>query len=84
MTLYLGTRKLPETVQAVEFDFQKLSQGFDKVIDRIYLQDGNLYYIRGQFKEEMLSLKGNIKTLESQAQNGDQKINTIWKSLENF
>lgn len=30
-----GTRNLPERVQAVEFDFQKLSQSFDKVTDRI-------------------------------------------------
>lgn len=30
-----GTRNLSESVQAVEFDFQKLSQSFDKVTDRI-------------------------------------------------
>ena len=86
MTSYLtkGTRNLPERVQAVEFDFQKLSQSFDKVTDRIYLQDGNLHDIQGLFKEEILSLKGNIKTLESQLQNGNQKINTIGKLLETF
>ena len=72
MTSYLtkGTRNLPERVQAVEFDFQKLSQSFDKVTDRIYLQDANLHDIREQFKE-ILSLKGNIKTLESQVHNED-------------
>ena len=29
-------------------------------------------------------MKGNIKTLESQVQNGDQKIDTVGKSLETF
>ena len=41
-----------------------------------------LHDIQGQFKEEILSLKGTIKTLESQVQNGDQKIDTLVKSLE--
>ena len=81
-SLSKGTKKLPERIQAVEFDFEKLSQSFDKVTDRIYLQDGNLHDIQGQFKEEILSLKGTIKTLESQVQNGDQKIDTLVKSLE--
>ena len=36
-----GTRKLPERVQAVEFDVQMLLQCFDKVTDRMYLQNGN-------------------------------------------
>lgn len=34
-SLSKSTRNLPEWVQAVEFDFQKLSQSFDKVTDRI-------------------------------------------------
>ena len=38
-----GTRNLSERVQAVQFDIQKLSQSFDKVTDRLYLQDGNLH-----------------------------------------
>ena len=77
-----GTRKLPERVQAVEFDVQTLSQSFDKVTDRMYLQDGNLHDIQEKFKEDMLSLKEKIKALESQVQNGDQKIDTSVKSLE--
>ena len=40
-----GTRKLPKRVQAVEFDVQTLSQSFDKVTDKMYLQDGNLHDI---------------------------------------
>ena len=77
-----GTGKLPERVQAVEFDIQKLSQSFDKVTDRMYLQDGNLHNIQEKLKEDMLLLRGNIKTLESQVQNGDQKNDTLVKSLE--
>ena len=73
-SLSKSTRNLPERVQAVEFDFQKLSQSFDKVTDRIYLQDSNLHDIQGQFKEETLSLKETIKTLESQVQNGEPQI----------
>ena len=67
-----GTRKVPKRVHTVQFYGQKLSQSFDKVTDRMYLQDGNLHGIQNKFKEDMLSLKGNIKTLESQVQNGDQ------------
>ena len=36
-----GSRKLPEKVQAVEFDLQTLPQSFDKVTDGMYLQNGN-------------------------------------------
>ena len=71
-SLSKGTKKLPERIHAVEFDFEKLSQSFDKVTDKIYLQDGNLHDIQGQFKEEILSLKGTIKNLKSQVQNGDK------------
>ena len=80
-----GTRKLPERVRVtVEFDVQTLSQSFDKVTDRTYLQDGNRHDIQEKFKEYMLSLKEKIKTLESQVQNGDQKIDTSVKSLETY
>ena len=58
-----GTRKLSERIHAVEFDIQNLSKSFDKVADRMYLQDGNLQDIQEKPKEEMLSLKENIKTL---------------------
>lgn len=79
-----GTRKLPERVQVtVEFDVQTLSQSFDKVTDRMYLQDGNLHDIQEKF-EYMLSLKEKIKALESQVQNGDQKIDTLVKSLDTY
>ena len=44
-SLSKGTKKLPERIQAVEFDFEKLSQSFDKLTDRLYLQDGNLHDI---------------------------------------
>ena len=69
-------------VQEVEFDIQTLSQSFDKVTDKMYLQDGNLHDIQEKFKEDMLSLKEKIKTLESQVQNGNQKNDTLVKSLE--
>ena len=72
-SIFKGKRKLPEGVHTVEFDVRKLSQSFDKVTDSMYLQDGNLHDIQEKFKEDMLSLKGNIKTLESQLHNGDQK-----------
>ena len=55
-----GTRNLPERVQIVEFE---VITCFDKVTDRIYLQDGNLRDIQEQFKEKTLSLKRNINTL---------------------
>ena len=81
-SIYNGTRKLPERVHTVEFDIQKLSHNFDKITDKMFLPDGNLKNIQEKFKEDMLFLKGNIKTLESQVQNGDQKNDTLVKSLE--
>ena len=42
-----GTRNLPERVQAVEFE---VITCFDKVTERIYLQDGNLHDIQEQFR----------------------------------
>ena len=76
-----GIRNLPERVQAVEFE---VITCFDKVTERIYLQDGNLQDIQEQLKDEMLSLKGNINTLEILVQNGEQKIHTVAKSLTIF
>ena len=67
-SISMGTRNFPERVQTVEFDIQKLSKSFDKVT---YLQDGNLHDIQEPFKEEILSSNGNIKTLESQVQDGN-------------
>lgn len=54
----------------------------DKETDRIYFQGGKLHDIHGQFKEEILSLKGNMKTVDTKVQNGEQKINTLLESLE--
>ena len=68
------TRNLPESVQAVEFEFQKLSQSFDKVTDRIYLQDGKLNDIQGLFKEEILSLKGNLRSWNHSCRMGTRKL----------
>ena len=57
-----GTRKLSERIHIVEFDIRKLSKSFDKLTDRLYLQDDNLHDIQEKSKEETLSLKENTKT----------------------
>ena len=50
-SIYKGTRKIAEIIHTVEFDIQKLSKSFDKVTDRMYLQDGNLHNIKEKSKE---------------------------------
>lgn len=42
--------------------------------------NGNLHDIQGQFKEEILSLKGNMKTLESKVKNVG-KVDTLVTTL---
>lgn len=56
---------------------------YQKVLksNRIYLQDGNLHNIQEKSKKEMLTLKENIKTLESRLQNEDQGLDSTTKSL---
>ena len=78
-----GTRKLSERIHTVEFDNQKLSKSYDKLTEKMHLQeDGNLHDIQVKSKEEMLSLKEKIQTLESQVQNEDQRLGASIKSLE--
>ena len=40
-----GTEKLSGRIQSVEFDNQNLLKSYDKLADRVSLQDGNLYTI---------------------------------------
>ena len=64
----------------LNFTFLSYRLVFQKKKDRIYHQDGNLHDFQGQFKEEILCFKGNIKTLESQVQNGG-RMDTLVTTL---
>ena len=77
-----GTEKLSERIHTVEFDNQNLLKSYDKLADRLSLQDGNLHAIQIMSKDEMLSLKKKLQTLESHVQNEDQRLGASMKSLE--
>ena len=38
-----GTAKLSERIHSVEFDNQNLFKSYDRLADRVFLQEGNLH-----------------------------------------
>ena len=77
-----STKKLSERIHTVEFDNQNLLKCYDRLADRVFLQDGNLHTIQVMFKNGMLSLKEKLQALESHVQNEDQRQGASMKSLE--
>ena len=77
-----GTEKLSERIHTVEFDNQNLLKSYDRLADRVSLQEGNLHTIQIMSKDEMLSLKEKLQTLESYVKNEEQKLCFSMKSLE--
>ena len=77
-----GTEKLSERIHTVEFDNQNLLKSYDRLADRVSLQDGNLHAFQVKSKDEVLSLKEKLHTLESHVQNEDQRLGASMKSLE--
>ena len=59
-----------------------MSESYDKLTEKLFLQDGNLHAIQVMSKDEMLSLKEKLQTLESHVQNEDQRLCASLKSLE--
>ena len=47
-----GTEKLSEIVHTVEFYNQNLLKSYDRLADRVSLQEGNLYTIQIMSKDE--------------------------------
>ena len=57
-------------------------KSYDRLADRVSLQDGNLHTIQIMSKDEVLSLKEKLQTLESHVQNQHQRLGASMKSLE--
>ena len=75
MNPYLkGTEKLAERIHNVEFDNKNLLKSYARLADKVSLQDGNLHAIQIMSKNEMLSLKEKLQTLESHVKNEDQRL----------
>ena len=66
-----GTEKLSERIHTVKFDNQNLFKSYDRLADRLSLQEGNLHTIQIMSKDKMLSLNKKLHTLESHVQNED-------------
>ena len=47
----------------------------------VSLQKGNLHAVQIMFKDEMLSLKKKLHTMESHVQNEDQRLSASMRSL---
>ena len=62
-----------------------LSKGYDRLTDRMSLQDGNMHGIKIMSKDETLSLLDRLHTLESSMralqQNTGQEIQTLQKAV---
>ena len=52
-----GTEKLSERIHTVEFDNQNLLKSYDRLADRVSLQEGNLHTIQIMSKDEMFKGK---------------------------
>ena len=63
------TEKLSESILTVEFDYQNLLQSYDRLTDKVSLQEINLHPIQIMSNYEMLSLKEKLQTLKSHVQN---------------
>ena len=57
-------------------------KSYDRLADRISLQEGNLHTIQIMSKDEMFSFKEKFQTLELHVQNEDQRLGASMKSLE--
>ena len=49
-------------------------KSYDRLAGRVSLQDGSLHAIQMMSKDEMLSLKEKLQTLESHVQNENQRL----------
>ena len=77
-----GTKKLSEKIHIVEFGNQTLFKSYNILADRVSLQECNLHTMQKMPKDEMLSLKEKLQTLESHVQKEEQRLGDSMKSLE--
>ena len=80
-----GAETLSERICAVEFNNQNLLKSYDRLMDKVSLQEGNMHTIKIMSKDETLSLLDKFHTLESSVraleQNTGQEIQTLQKPV---
>ena len=60
-----GAETLSERIHTVEYNNRTLSKDYDRLTDRMSLQEGNMNTIKIMSKDETLSLLDRLHTLES-------------------
>ncbi|KAM7320155.1 hypothetical protein ACRRTK_020598 [Alexandromys fortis] len=86
-SLSVGTETLTERIKTAECDNQILSKAYDRLAERLSIQEGTVYAIKIMSKDEMLSLMDKLHTLESSMKalehNSGQEIQTLQKAMVN-
>ena len=74
-----------ERIHAVELTNRNLLKSYDRLMDKVSLQEGNMHTITIMSKDEMLSLLDKFHNLESSIraseQNTGHEIQTLQKAL---
>ena len=80
-----GAETLSERIHAADFNNQNLLKSYDKLTDKLSLQEGNKDAIKIISKDESLSLLDKFHTLELSMrvleQNTEQEIQTLQKAV---
>ena len=76
---------LSERIRAAEFNNWNQLKSYDRLTNKVSLQEGNIHTIKIMSKDEMLSLLDKFYTLESSMRvlewNTEQEIQTLQKSV---
>ena len=83
----VSAETLFKRIRTVEIINKTLSKGYDRLTDRMSLQEGNMHAMKIMSKDETLSLLDRLHTLEfsmrTLEQNTGQEIQTLQKAVVN-
>ncbi|XP_049981722.1 uncharacterized protein [Alexandromys fortis] len=86
-SLSVGTEIVTERIKTAECDYRILSKAYDRLAERLSIQEGTVYAIKIMSKDENLSLMDKLHTLESSMKalehNSGQEIQTLQKAMVN-
>ena len=86
-SLSVGTETLSERIKTAECDNWILSKGYDRLADRLSIQEGTIHAMKIISKDEILSLMDKFHTLESSMKvlkhNSGQEIQALKKAMVN-
>ena len=84
-SMTVSAETLAERIITIECENRTLSKGYDRLIDRISIQEGTVHAMRIMSKEEMVSLTNKLHTLESKMKalehNTRQEIQDLQKVM---